>query len=117
MKFLVKLILYSVAILLTSYLLPGVHVDSFGSAFILAAVLALLNITLKPLLIILTIPITIISLGLFLLVINALIIMVADSIIPGVQIEGFWWALLFSFVVSILNGFFTGLSSEERDHK
>ena len=113
MKFLVKLILYSVAIMLTSYLLPGVHVDSFVTAFILAAVLALLNITLKPLLIILTIPITIFTLGLFLLVINALIILLADYIIPGAQIDGFWWALLFSLVVSILNGLFTGLSSDK----
>ena len=114
MNFIVKLILYSVAILITSYLLPGVHIDSFGSAFILAALLALLNITLKPLLIILTIPFTIFTLGLFLLVINAVIILIADSIIPGTQIDGFWWALLFSLIVSILNALFTGMTSEKK---
>ena len=117
MKFLVKLILYSVAIMLTSYLLPGVHIDGFISAFILAAVLALLNITLKPLLIILTIPFTIFTLGLFLLVINAVIILVADSLIPGAQIDGFWWALLFSLIVSILNGLFTGMSTEKNKNE
>ena len=114
MKFIVKLVLYAVAIMLTSYLLPGVHVENFGYAFILAALLALLNITLKPLLIILTIPFTIFTLGLFLLVINAVIILIADSFIPGTEIDGFWWALLFSFIVWILNGLFTGMSKDEK---
>jgi len=113
MNFLVKLILYAVAVLLTSYLLPGVHVDGFFAAFILAAVISLLNITVKPLLIILTIPVTVFTLGLFLLVINAIIILIADSLIPDVMIEGFWWALLFSLVVSVFNSIFTSLSSDK----
>jgi putative membrane protein len=113
-KFFIKLLLYAVAIMITSYLLPGVDVDSYGTAFILAALLALLNITLKPLLIILTIPFTIFTLGLFLLVINAAIILIADSIIPGANVDGFWWALLFSIIVSILNGLFSGLSKDEQ---
>lgn len=113
MKFIVKLILYSLAILLTSYLLPGVEVDNFGYAFIFAALLALLNITLKPILVILTIPFTVFTLGLFLLVINAVIILIADSFIPGTNVEGFWWALLFSIIVSILNGLFTGMTKKE----
>ena len=114
MKFLIKLILYSVAILITSYLLPGVHVATFWDAFILAAVLALFNVTLKPLLIILTIPFTIITLGLFLIVINAVIILLADSFIPGTSIDGFWWAVLFSFIVSVLNSLFIGLNEKNR---
>ena len=114
MNFIVKLILYSVAIMLTSYLLPGVCIDNFGYAFIFAALLALLNITLKPLLIILTIPFTIFTLGLFLLVINAVIILFADSLIPGTEIDGFWWALLFSLIVSILNGLFSGMAKDEK---
>jgi len=114
MKFLIKLILYSVAILITSYLLPGVHVAGFWDAFILAAVLALFNVTLKPLLIILTIPFTIITLGLFLIVINAVIILLADSFIPGTSIDGFWWAVLFSFIVSVLNSLFIGLNEKNR---
>ena len=112
MKFLVKLILYAVAILITAYILPGVHIDSFWTAFILAAVLALFNVTLKPLLIILTIPVTVITLGLFLIVINAGIILLADSLIDGSQIDGFWWAVLFSFIVSILNSLFIGLNEK-----
>ena len=117
MKLIVRLLLYAVAILITSYLLPGVHVDDFTSAFILAGVLALLNITIKPLLIILTIPFTVITLGLFLIVINALIILLADSIIPGTNIDGFWCAVLFSFIVSILNGIFSGLTKKDRNIK
>ena len=116
MNFLIKLILYSIAVLLTSYLLPGVHVDGFISAFILAAVISLLNITIKPLLIILTIPATILTMGLFLLVINAIIILIADAIIPGVQIEGFLWALLFSLIVSFLNSLFSGLSTDKSNN-
>jgi len=114
MKFLVKLILYSLAILITSYLLPGVNVAGFWDSFILAAVLALFNVTLKPLLIILTIPFTIITFGLFLIVINAGIILLADSFIPGTSIDGFWWAVLFSFIVSVLNSLFIGLNENHR---
>jgi len=116
MKLIIKLLLYAVAILITSYLLPGVHVEDFTSAFILAGVLALLNITIKPLLIILTIPFTVVTLGLFLIVINALIILLADSIIPGTSIDGFWWAVLFSIIVSVLNGIFSGLTKEDRQY-
>ena len=114
MNFLVKLVLYTVAIMLASYLLPGVDVENFGYGFVLAALLALLNITLKPLLIVLTIPFTVFTLGLFLLVINAIIILVADSIVPGTYVDGFWWALLFSLVVSILNALFSGMTKEEK---
>lgn len=110
MKFLIKLVLYALAIWLTSYLLPGVHVEGFVPSLLLAAILAVFNVTLKPLLIILTIPITIITLGLFLIVINAGIILLADYFIPGTTIEGFWWAVLFSLIVSILNSVFIGLN-------
>ncbi|MCZ6520669.1 MAG: phage holin family protein, partial [Bacteroidetes bacterium] len=100
MNFIVKLLLYSVAIMITSYLLPGVEVEGFTSAIILSAVLALLNITLKPIMVILTIPFTIITFGLFLIVINAVNILIADALIDGVYISGFWWAVIFSLVVT-----------------
>ncbi len=117
MNFIIKLILYAIAILITSYLLSGVHVEGFFAAFILAGVLALFNVTLKPLLVILTIPFTIITFGLFLIVINAIIILLADSFIPGTNIDGFWWAILFSFIVSILNSIFTGLSEPKNNRR
>ena len=117
MNFIIKLILYAVAILITSYLLSGVHVDGFVAAFILAGVLALFNVTLKPLLVILTIPFTIITFGLFLIVINAVIILLADSFIPGTTIDGFWWAVIFSLIVSILNSIFTSISEPKKNKR
>ena len=103
MNFMIKLLITALAVVITSYLLPGVEVDSFLTAIIIGAVLALLNVTLKPLLIILTIPVTIFTLGLFLLVVNALIILVADWLVPGFYVDGFWWALGFSLILWLVN--------------
>lgn len=73
---------------------------------IVAAILAVLNAVVRPLLIILTIPITVFTLGIFLLVINAVIILMADYIMPGFEVDGFWWALLFSIILAIINSIF-----------
>jgi len=113
MNFFVKLILSALAVVITSYLLGGVHVDDFFVALIVAALLALLNSIVRPLLVLLTIPITIFTLGIFLLVINAIIILMADAIVPGFQVDGFWWALLFSIILSIINSLFQGLGAED----
>ncbi len=109
MKFIVKILLYAIAVLATGYLLPGVSVASFGVALILALVLSLLNVTLRPILVILTIPVTIFTLGLFLLVINAIIILVADYFVNGFNVAGFLWALIFSIVLSIINAILNGI--------
>jgi len=114
MNFFVKLILSAIAVIITSYLLGGVTVDDFFVALIVAALIALLNTVIRPLLVILTIPITIFTLGLFLLVINAVIILIADSIVPGFHVDGFWWALIFSIILSIINALFQGLGSSDR---
>ncbi|WP_194974920.1 phage holin family protein [Aquiflexum lacus] len=98
-----QLLLGGIAVLIAQYILPGVHVSDFFTAVVIAALIALLNITVKPILIILTIPITVLTLGLFLLAINALLILLAAEIVPGFEIDGFWWALIFSFVLSIIN--------------
>lgn len=103
---LVKILLGGIAVLIAEFMLPGIHVDTFFTGFILAAVIILINITLKPLLIVLTLPITVLTLGLFLIVINALMIMLADRIIPGFQVDGFWWAMLFAILLSIINSLF-----------
>lgn len=113
MRFLIKLLFAAIAVVITSYLLPGVAVDSFLTAIILAAVLALLNATLKPLLVILTIPITVLTIGLFLLVINALMILFADWLVPGFTVDNFWWALAFSLILSILVSIFDNLTKEK----
>ena len=102
MGFLVRLFFTWIAIIIASYILPGIHVKDFITALVAAAVLALLNAFVKPLLVILTIPITILTLGLFLLVINALIVLLAVKIVPGFTVDGFWWALGFSLVVSVI---------------
>lgn len=106
------LLINTISIFAVSYMLPGVGVDSFVTALIVAVVMALLNVTLKPLLILVTIPLTIITFGLFLLVINVLVLFAADALIDGFQIAGFWWALLFSFLVSLVNSVIFGLAQD-----
>ena len=102
MKLILKFLLSAVAVLILEYILkPHITVDSITTALILAVVLSLLYGLLKPILVILTLPITIITLGLFLLVINALIIMIASKLISGFHVDGFWWAMLFSILLSI----------------
>ncbi|MEB2779246.1 phage holin family protein [Algoriphagus sp. C2-6-M1] len=105
-SFLVKILLGGIAVLIAEFFLTGIHIDTIVTGFILAAVIILINITLKPLLIILTLPITVLTLGLFLLVINALMIMLADRIIPGFQVDSFWWAILFAILLSVINSLF-----------
>ena len=109
-----RIIVTSIVAFGLSYLLEGIEMRSFWTAIILAIVLALLNALLKPILIILTLPITIVTLGLFLFVINAAIILLADRIIDGFDVAGFWWALLFSLLLSIVTSL---LYKEEPDKK
>ncbi len=91
----------TVAIMISSYLLPGVGVTLFG-AIALAVVLALINIFIKPLIFVLTLPINILTLGLFSLVINAALIMLAAEIVPGFTVASFWSALWFSIILSLV---------------
>jgi len=85
------------------WLLKGVHIEDYLTSILVAFVLAILNVILKPILVFLTIPITLITFGLFLLVINAVIALLASHIVPGFYLEGFWWAIAFSLIVSLLN--------------
>lgn len=109
MELILVWILNAVALLVVAYLLPGITVASFGSALIAALVLGLLNTLVKPLLILLTLPITIVTLGLFLLVLNALVFWFAGSVLKGFQVGGFWWALLGAFVYSVVSGLLSRL--------
>ncbi len=118
MKWIAKLLANAIAVILTAYLLPGDSIENFITAIIVAAVLALLNNFLKPILVILTIPVTILSLGLFLLVINAVIILLADDLVGGFHVDNFWWALLFSIILSVINSVFGKLEgSSEKKHQ
>src|SRR5690554_2228830 len=102
-------ILNAVALLIVAYILPGISVASFGSALIAALVLGLLNTLVKPVLVFLTLPITIITLGLFLLVLNALVFWFVGSILSGFKVEGFWWALIGALLYSIISGLLSTL--------
>ena len=109
----VRFLLSGLAVFLASYLLPGVSVEHYGYALLVAVVLALANVLVKPLLVILTIPLTIFTFGLFLLVINALIILLVDYLVPGFHVANFWWALLFSLILSLFNSMFTDLATKK----
>ncbi|MDC6354497.1 MULTISPECIES: phage holin family protein [Robiginitalea] len=114
MKFILRLLLSALAVVILSKILPGVSVASYGIAILVAVVLSLLNFIVKPLLIILTLPVTILTLGLFLLIINALIILMADGLITGFAVDGIWWALLFSLLLSILQSLLFSFLKEEK---
>ena len=102
LNFAARMITTSLAVMFSAYLLTGVHINNILTALLLSLVLALLNMLIKPILILLTLPVTIATLGLFLLVINALIIMLAADMVPGFSVDGFWWALLFSVILSLV---------------
>lgn len=105
MGILINWIVSALAILTAAYLLPGVHVASFAAALVAAVVLGVINAVIKPILLILTLPINILTLGLFTFVINALVIIFAASIVSGFTVDSFLWALIFSIVLSIINSF------------
>ena len=100
--------------MLSAYLLPGVHVENYGYALLVALVLAIANVIVKPILIIFTIPLTILTLGLFLLAINAMIILIVDYFVPGFEVDGFWWALAFSLILSVFNSLFGDLAENKK---
>ncbi|WP_459616094.1 phage holin family protein [Bordetella sp. 2513F-2] len=102
-------ILNAVALLAVAYLLPGIAVASFGSALIAALVLGLLNMLVKPVLVLLTLPITIVTLGLFLIILNALLFWFAGSVLRGFQVNGFWWAVAGAILYSLISGLLSRL--------
>lgn len=102
MKLILRVLLSAIAVVFLSKILPGIGVDSYLTAIIVAVVLSLLNFIVKPILVILTLPVTIITLGLFLLIINACIILLADYFVDGFHVASIWWALLFSLLLSLL---------------
>src|SRR5580765_7515356 len=107
MKFLLKILITAVNVFILALILPGVEIvdNNISTAVIVAVVLAILNAIVKPLLILLTLPATILTLGLFLFVINACIILIDAHFVHGFKVDGFWYALLFSIVLSFFNSF------------
>lgn len=105
MEILINWLVSALAIMVGAYILPGVKIESFITALLIAVVLGIINAIIKPILVILTLPINILTLGLFTLVINALLIMLCAWIVPGFSVAGFWWALLFGLVLSVIQFF------------
>ena len=105
MGFIANLLISALAVYLTTWLLPGIVVKSFWSAMGISLIIGLLNVLVRPLLTLLTIPVTIVTLGLFLFVIDALIIMLAAKLLDGFIVNGFWWALIFSIIVTSVTNF------------
>ena len=114
MKTLLRILLTALAVVVLAELLPGVSVTSYLVAILVAVVLGLLNFLVKPLLILLTLPVTLVTFGLFLLIINALIILMADGLVAGFSVDGIWWALAFSLLLSLFQAILFSFLKEEK---
>ena len=116
MNFLVKVLISALAVMVSQYILPGVHVDGFMTGIMVALLLGLFNATIKPVLVILTLPITVVTLGFFLLVINVFVINLTAGFLDGFTVDGFWWAVIFSFVLSFVTSVFTGVEDKDKQN-
>jgi len=111
-NFIIRLLLSAIAVFICATVLPGAHVDGFLMAIVVAGILAVLNVLIKPVLVILTIPITIVTLGLFLFVVNTILVLLTAWLVPGFTLDGFWWAFIFSIFLSIINSVFGGIGKK-----
>src|SRR5215467_11749125 len=114
MGFLVRILVIAAVSFGLSHVLRGIHIDTFWTAVVFAVVLAILNIFVKPLIILLTLPVTIITLGLFLFIIDALVVLLASRFVDGIHVSGFWWALLFSLILSVVTSLIDKEVEKER---
>lgn len=113
MNFLVNMIISAIAVAIAAFLIPGIEVHGFFYAFIVAVVMAILNRVVKPLLVLVTIPITVFTLGLFYLVINVILVYIASWVVsPGFEVHGFFAALLFSIVLSVTNSILDAMAGD-----
>jgi len=109
MRFLARLFLNGLAIIVAAWMLPGLHLAGPGTALAAGAVLGVVNVSVKPLLFVLTLPFTLVTLGLFLFVVNALCLRLTAALIPGFSIDGFWWSLIGALVVSVVSWILNGV--------
>ena len=103
MHLIIDLLINALAIMIAAYILPGVHVAGIEGAIIAAVVLAILNTFIKPIIVLITLPLTILTLGLFILVINTIVILLVSWLVPGFKVDGFLTAFLFSILLWIVN--------------
>ena len=109
------IILSTIAVFVTAHILPGARVEGWGTALAVAIVLAIVNAFIRPLLLILTLPLNILTLGLFTFVIIAGLVMLVSAIVPGFHVDGFWWALAFSLILSLFNSLFGDLMKNKEE--
>jgi putative membrane protein len=116
MRFLVRLVVNGVAVMVAAYLIPGLHVATISSAFIAGIVLGLVNAVVKPLLFVLTLPFTLITLGLFIFVLNAICLALVAWLVPGFSISGFGAAFLGALVITLVSWLLNGILTDEDSH-
>lgn len=102
-SFLSKVLIGGISVFLADLLLTGVQINSLLSGIILVVVIILINFTIKPILVLLTLPLSIITFGLFLVVVNAVVVLLAAELTPGFSLDGFWWAMAFALILSVIN--------------
>lgn len=110
MGIIIRLLINALAVYITSQILPGISINNFFTAITVAVILGIINTVIKPILIILTLPLNILTLGLFTFIINGFIIFLTSSLVPGFNVANFWWAILFSLVISIVSWFLQSLT-------
>lgn len=114
MSLIIAILFNTLAVLVTSYILPGVHVKNFLTALVVAIVLGIVNAILRPIIFILTLPINILTLGLFSFVIMGALVYLVSAIVPGFTLDNFWWAIAFAIIVALVNWFFSSLLSSSK---
>ncbi|NMB48601.1 phage holin family protein [Candidatus Kuenenbacteria bacterium] len=112
MKIIINWLINTVAVTIAAFLIPGVKLTGLGAALLAAVVLGLVNAVIKPIFIILTLPINILTLGLFTLVINALMVLLVGKLVPGFEVSGFGWAMLFSIILTIVSAILNAMTKE-----
>ena len=117
MHFLARLVLNGIAIIVAAWLLPGLHVSGPFAALIAGVILGFVNAIVRPVLFLLTLPLTLVTLGLFIFVLNALCLGLTAALVPGFDIDGFWWALLGALLISIVSWILNGLLVGKRQDR
>lgn len=110
MNVLMRLLIRGLSVVITSYLLPGIHIENFLTAIVVGVVLGIINTVIKPVLIILTLPINLLTLGLFTFLLNGLLVLLTSSLVPGFRVDNFGWAILFSILISCVSWFLDSLT-------
>jgi putative membrane protein len=117
MRFIIRFLLSGLAVFMVANILPGVDVKDYWSAVLVALLISLLNNTVKPVLVFFTLPVTLLTLGLFMFVINSCIILMVDYFMDSFYVKNFWWALLFSIIMSLINSILQKLLKKDKEKK